>query len=243
MSLGLYERRARARRRFWWGVVKWTLGLGVVITAGIYAYLSASALAEREVTNLRQEIVELSDTVDRMQQASAQQHKEVADARQQLAEWQRRYEEDVPTGEMKTLFELVRQKLEAGVEPGRLAFLIGAAENEGRCANEPQTKRFIVRTPLYAGANDAVDFADGLIVVTAEGQSAQDAEGNAEARFDPAKPISVRFSRPGGETSEATGLLPLHHSVVVGDTEYRFSVLASELPGFVRVATDRCRFP
>lgn len=243
MSLGLHERRTRSRRRFWWGVFRWALGLGAVIVAGIYAYLSASALAEREVAGVRQQVTELSDSVAQLQKANAEQRREIAAARQRLAEWQQRYRQDVPTGAVKDLFEQVRQKLAAGVEPSRLAFLIGAAENEDRCANEPETKRFIVRTPLYDGANDAVSFADGQIIVTAEGQSARDDAGNLEARFDPAEPLRVQFAELGGKVSEAAGLLPLHHSVVIGETEYRFSILAGDTPGFVQVTGDNCRYP
>jgi hypothetical protein len=242
MSLGLYERRARARRRLWLGVFKWTVGLGAVIAAGVYAYLSASALVEREVAALRQEIVELNDTIARLQQANAGQQQAMAAARQDLAEWQERYDQDVPAGEMKKLFDLAREKLRAGVEPSRLAFLISSAKNEDACDNMPMTKRFIVQTPFYSGANDAVSFADGSIVVTATGQSATDENGNIEVRFDPAQPVDVRFTELGGETSNATGVLPVHHSVVVDDTEYRFSVLAGE-SGFVHVTADSCRYP
>jgi len=53
----------------------------------------------------------------------------------------------------------------------------------------------------------------------------------------------VHFSRLGGETSKATAKLPLHHSVVLGDHEYRFTVTAGNSRGFVNVTADRCTFP
>ncbi len=86
-------------------------------------------------------------------------------------------------------------------------------------------------------------FADNAITVIGEGEPAVNAANQPEAWFDPAKPLTVHFSRLGGQTSKATAKLPLHHSVVLGKYEYRFTVTAGNTRGFVNVTADRCTFP
>ena len=59
---------------------------------------------------------------------------------------------------------------------------------------------------------------------------------------DPEKPINVTFTQLGGETVTAEGALPLHHSVVAGDDEFRFTALPGAR-GFLTVTADRCDYP
>ena len=86
-------------------------------------------------------------------------------------------------------------------------------------------------------------FAKSTITVTAVGPSAVDAEGKAEAWFDPGQPITVSFTHIGGKTSRKTSALPFQHAIVVGEREHRFQVVASERQGFVEVSGDSCQFP
>jgi hypothetical protein len=95
---------------------------------------------------------------------------------------------------------------------------------------------------LHRGANDSVSFADNAITVTAEGRSATTAEGAPEAWFDAGQPIKVRFVLIGGRSEEVSGVLPLHHALVAGDYEHRFTVLGGDR-GFIRVAAERCKYP
>jgi hypothetical protein len=138
-----------------------------------------------------------------------------------------------------TLLDRVKEKLDAGVDIERLQFLVDAATNTPRCSEQPASKRFMVQTLLFAGANDSVVFADGTITVTARGESAVDADGKAEAWFDPAQPIKLILTLIGGKVSEVSGKLPLHTSVVVGDHEHRFTATAGP-QGFVQVTGERC---
>ena len=75
------------------------------------------------------------------------------------------------------------------------------------------------------------------------GSAATDAENRPQAWFDPAKPLTVNFTRIGGESSAATGVLPLQHSVVLGDTEHRFVVTPAEARGFLLITSDSCKYP
>src|SRR5690606_18002201 len=178
-----------------------------------------------------------------LQQQSAGLATDLAEARETVAAWQARYEREVPTGFVKEMMQLVQQKLEAGADEERLAFLVSAADQPRNCDGEPDTKRFIVTTELQSGgANDAVSFGDRSITVTAVGAAARDANGNLEAWYDPQKPVTMTFTQLGGTTIQAEGPLPLHHSVVAGDSEYRFTALPGAR-GFLTVTADRCDYP
>ncbi len=125
----------------------------------------------------------------------------------------------------------------------------GASQSDGTrgqsyrdCKGEPATRRFLVKTPIYQGANDSVNFAANTITVTASGVSATDDAGNPEAWFDPALPITVQFAELGGGQSDVQGILPLHHSLVINDREHKFSIVAGAR-GFANVTGDECRYP
>lgn len=242
MSLGLHETRTRRKRRVRWAIAKWVIALSAILAAGVVAYKSGSSLAQREVNSLKHEIDELTTTVETLQSENTDLAANVIVVEKRLKDAQARYEQDVPTGEMAALFQKLQAKKESGVATERLEFLIESAENPRDCTPEATDKRFLVQTPLYQGANDAVRFADGKITVTASGEAATDAAGNVEAWFDQAQPVTVRFIRIGGKTSEETGKLPIHASVVIDSYEYRFAVEAGPR-GFVRVTGDRCNYP
>ncbi|MDX1424291.1 MAG: hypothetical protein R3322_14200 [Kiloniellales bacterium] len=242
MSLGLRERRSRRRRQIRLRLLKWAAAVAAIVIAGVYAYETGNRLAEREVTRLEERIVDLNARLKELEQENMQLAEAARTARGKVEVWQQRYRQDVPNGEMKAIYELTREKLAGGVDASRLAFILQQASAGEECAQEVETKRFYVKTPLYDGGNDTVGFADSAIVVTAQGSASTDGTGKQLVRYDPAQPVVVRFARLGGEASEATGTLPLHHAMVVGDQEYRFSVVAGE-PGMVNVTAGSCPFP
>lgn len=242
MTLGLRDSRNRRRRRFWAGVAKVLLVLIGIGALGFYAYHTGSRLAEHDVTVLREEIAQLTATNEALVSENDVLEADLARAKRQAAEWEGRYQREVPSGEIKQLADLVAEKVRAGVAVDRLAFLINAAGDLGACDNQPETKRFIVPTPLYDGGNSSVGFANGTVTITALGESARNESGQVEAWFDPAAPVTLRFTKLGGEVSEVAGKLPLHHSVLVGDAEYRFTAVAGDR-GFITVTGDRCKFP
>ncbi|GAB4394819.1 MAG: hypothetical protein Tsb0032_23480 [Kiloniellaceae bacterium] len=243
MSLGLHENRQRRRRRFWWGVTKWSLALAMIVAAGIYSYRFGTDLARHEVVKAEARIAELTAEVDGLQQQSAALATDLARARETITGWEARYKREVPTGFVREMMQLVQQKLEAGADEERLAFLVSAADKPRVCDEQPETKRFIVTTELQTGgANDAVSFGERSITVTARGEAARDANGNLEAWYDPEKPLSVTFTQLGGKTVTAEGPLPLHYSVVAGDDEFRFTALPGAR-GFLTVTADRCDYP
>ncbi len=242
MTLGLYESRKRRRQQVQWTMAKWALALVAILGAGLFAYESGTRLTEREVSNLRDKVAELAAEIDRLQQRQAEAQATIHLAQQRLEETEKRYAEVVPTGALAALLARTQERLDAGVRLDRLQFLIDAAENTRSCDESPATKRFVVRTPFYRGANDSVSFGNKTITVTADGQLATNALGKTEAWFDPAQPVTVHFTQVGGKTTDLAGKLPLHRSIVIGEFEHRFSVIAGPR-GFVQVTGERCQYP
>ena len=243
MTLGLHDTRLRHRRRVRWVIAKWVIGLSGLVGAGIFAYETGSTLAERRVVVRDEKIFELTEQNEDLRRQATELKASLILEKKRLSDAQNRYQSDVPTGQVAALLGRVREKLEAGVDPDRLDFVIKAAQNPRQCDEQPATKRFLVQTPLYKGANNSVSFADNTITITATGELAKDSSGRIEAWFDPALPLTLRLTRIGGKTVEATGKLPLHASLIVGDAEYRYSAVAGAQRGFVQVTGDHCRYP
>lgn len=239
MSLGLGRaaRRRERRRRF----LQWLpVALGIV-ALGVFSYVSGSELAEHEVRKLRDKINRLTDSLNDRQAENARLKAETETAQSREAEWRERYEKEVPTGATRELLSLIRAQLEKGVAPDRLAFMVNAAANTSKCDAQTITKRFLVRTVIAGGASDTVSFANNAITVSADGRPATNSMGNPEAWFDPAQPVTVRFAQiGGGKSTHTSGVLPLHHKLVMNDVEYRFSIVRGERRGFLNVTAGRC---
>lgn len=224
-------------------MLRWLIGLGAIAALGAVSYRSGSELALRDVRRLEQDVARLSREIAGLQGQNALLAGENAAARLREQELRRRYAAEVPAGRARDLLEIVNARLAAGVSAERLKFVLEAAGEASACDGKPATKRFIVRTPISSGANAAVGFAGSAITVTAEGESALNDRGAPEAWFDPAKPVTVRFTALGGKALEASGLLPLHRSVVYNGDEYRFTAATADQRGFLNVTADRCEFP
>lgn len=242
MSLGLYESRQRRRRQFWWGVIKWSFALMLILAAAIYAYQSASVLAERKVQALEAEIEQLTGDMAALQESNLALEKAAGDARFTAEQWEARYNRDVPTGTLADMLDLVERELTEGAEVDRLSFLIESADRQPACDEGVDVRRFLVRTPLSPSGNDSVAFGDGAITVTAIGESEINAQGDREAWYDPNGDVTVVFTALGGQASQVQGALPLHHAMVFNDSEYRFSMAAGQR-GFLQVAGQRCDYP
>ncbi|WP_372000271.1 hypothetical protein P7L74_17170 [Tistrella mobilis] len=242
MSLGLNASRRREKRRRRMMMLKWLAGLAIIAGAGAYAYRTGAMLAEGEVRRLEQSVAELNVRLSELGAENARLREARESALIEVEQWRQRYQKDVPTGQLAEILTRVQSRMADGVKPERLNFVIGAVSNERRCEGGPVTKRFILPTPLSTGSNDAVTFADGLITVTGRGETSVNDKGDREAWFDPSQPVTLRFIEIGGRATEATGTLPLQHSMVIGDREYRFAIRASNR-SFVEVSSDVCAYP
>ena len=234
-------RRERRRRRRW-AIVKTILVFAMLGGAGWFAYATGEELARVEVDVLQEELDVARGELDRLRAENASLARGAETARGSEAQWRRRYEQEVPQGEIAELVTAIEGQISAGVPVERLRFVVDAVEAERSCAEETTTKRFLVRTPLFRGANDAVAFAGGTITITASGVGARNAQGQRESWFDPAEPIDLRLAQAGGDETPVAGKLPLHFSLVRGVVEHRFSAHEGER-GFVEITEFRCDYP
>jgi hypothetical protein len=244
MSLGLADRQARARRRLMWGLAKWTVALAMIGLAGLFAYKTGMSLAEIDAQRKSEQIADLTNRTNGLQTENTALKATMAQAQAQAREWEQRYKTEVPTGDRKLLLDLATRKLDEGVDAARLTFLINAAANARVCDTEPESKRLRVKTPVgKAGKETSAAFADRKITVTADGVPAVNEKGEKESWFDPAQPITVQFAPLDGQTIAATGIVPLQHQMVMGDSEFHFSIDIDERKGFAVVTSERCNFP
>lgn len=244
MSLGSADRQARARRQLLWGVVKWTVALVLVGLAAAWAYQTGTELAQIDLNRLNKEVAELTTQIATLQTENAGLKAAANQAREQVRQAEQRSQAAAPTGDAKVLLDLATQRLNEGVDMARLTFLLDAAANPRVCDPEPESKRFIVKTPIgKAGKEAAAAFAERRITVTADGASVVDANGKKESWYDPQQPITVHFTLLDGTASDATGALPLQHQLVLGDSEYRFSLIADEKKSYAVITAERCNFP
>jgi regulator of replication initiation timing len=243
MGLGLRQSRYHDRRRRRSRLFRWVLALGGLGALAAVTYTSGSELANRDVHRLEQEVAALSQQIEALRAQNARLAGDNGAAILREQDLRRRYEAEVPTGPARDLLALVDARLKEGVSAERIRFMLDAAAQKQACDGKPQTKRFIVQTPISSGANASVGFANSAITVTAQGESASSAGGAPEAWFDPAKPVTLVFAALGGERVQASGVLPLHRSVVYNGDEYRFTATLAETRGFVTVTADRCALP
>ncbi|MFM2045863.1 MAG: hypothetical protein RLY86_4439 [Pseudomonadota bacterium] len=242
MGYGLYDYDRRRRRRFWVGAAKFLAFVGLIGVIAAFSYMVGVEQVKARAISLEAEITTLTTAKEQAERRATQLQQVAQTAEVRANELEVRYQRDVPTGDLAQLAQLVAQKLAEGVDSNRLAFVIEQTGTERTCTAE-ETKRFVLPTPIYRGANTSVAFAEGAVTVSGEGASARDAGGNPEAWFDPRQPVTIRFARLDGTVTEATGVLPLQHSIVVGDKEHRFSITGASARSFVEVSGETCPFP
>jgi outer membrane murein-binding lipoprotein Lpp len=241
MSWGFRDARRTERRRRRVAVLKFFSVLAGMLALGAIAYQSGAELVRVELAALGEETRRLNATITTLNGriAELEQARQAAAARE--AEANARYQRDVPTGTTREIQQLLQARIGEGVPAERLRFLITTATPGNKCENRPVTRRFQVRTPQNRGGVAAVSF-EGT-TVTADGEAAQSEAGAPQAWFDPARPLTIAFTQLGGARSEARGTLPLHHSVVRGDAEWRFTAAEADLRGFITVTADKCEYP
>lgn len=230
------SRRGQSDWQIWFKLLKLVTLLGAIGAAGFYGYEVGRRLSQETIATLESEIgrLTMSETTQREELTRLQ--TALDETRKRADDYQARYEQVAPSDEIKDLLSAVRAKLDAGLDIKRLAFAISAAERPRRCG-EASTKRFMVKTPHFDGASTWVRFSD-LITVTGDGIG--DSNG-AEQAFDPDKPVTIRFTVIGGKEAQVSGKLPLQHSMVLKNGEYRFTVTPGA-KGFVEVTGDRCEY-
>jgi hypothetical protein len=244
MSLGSADRQARARRRVLWGLLKGLAAFALIGIAMAAAYKTGNSVADIDIRRLNEQIARLTKETQAWQAEAAGLRAQTAQAQQQIKQWEQRYKADMPSGNSKALLDLANRKLSEGVDVGRLTALINAASNARVCDEKPETKHLQVKTPIgKLGKEASAVFGDRKVTVTAEGEPALDGKGQKLSWFDPTQPITVHFAPLDGQAADASGVVPLQHQMIVGDSEFRFSVAVDERKGFATITGERCNFP
>jgi hypothetical protein len=242
MTLGLNNQRRRARRRVWLGLAKFGIMLALVGAVAGFFFMVGARHADSEIERREARLAQLSAESDRLKSAAAEAAAAKAHALADLKAMQDRYARDVPTGPVRDLLPVVKEKLDQGLDPTRLALVLKTMALQRACDTDPVIKRFLVPTPL-ANAPAQVTFGANAVVVSANGTAATSASGAPEAWFDPAKPVTVRYALSTGTSEEAAGNLPIDHSLVAGGSEYHITVANGTTRGMVVVTAERCDYP
>jgi len=243
MTLGLYDRERRRRRETAVGAVKLLLSLAVFGACGAFAYQMGIEQTKGRNEQLSMDVERLALENQRLVSAAQQLQAIARTSETRALEIERRYAQDVPTGDLARIVQIARERKAAGVAGERLAFVLTNTEAVRTC-DPPDTRRFVVQTPVGPpNPNSAVRFGNGALTVTATGASARNRDGNPEAWFDPAQPIAVRFTPLGGRNeATANGALPINQVVVVSNVEWRFA-LVNATRSFVEITAERCPLP
>lgn len=222
--------RSRRRNAALFQLAKWITILAAILGIGWSAYESGLWLAERKVVAMRED---RDGAIRRMEEADRQRddaRARLARANDETREAQRRYTADVPTGAPADLLKLAKDRLAAGASPARLAEALRAAQPVEVCEGRLITRRFAFRAGAQPGAEDTANFFDGLITI-----HATIAPGE-----DPARPITVIFTRPNTPPLSITGRLPLRQPILIDNSELRFTVAASDLRGYLTATVNAC---
>jgi len=239
-GLGLSEKKkARMRRnRFF----KFVLYVGILGGAGAYGYFEGQAEATLRIADAREQrnILERENARlnDKLRGAMDKQGAALAEARS----WRDKFEKEIPEGASLEILELVRKRMDEGLDAIRLMNIIALTQNKSNCDAKPEVKRFIVNTPIFSSPDNSIGLGGGSVTVAGEGQSTLNAEGKPEAWYDPAKPVTITFTKLGGKTEKITGKLPISKSFVFGSDEYRFNILNGK-QSFASISVIRCDFP
>jgi len=221
--------------------------LQLVVTGALVgtAYACYEFGARQEAARIGQKAIELEHVVEERDELRQQvvnlQAKQLEDAKK-IEAVEAKYRADIPNDTVRTLLNTVRDKLAAGVSVERLNNILASASNPRNCRDR-DTKRFILSTALAQGTQNWAGFGNGAITVSGEGQSAISAEKRPEAWYDPAKPVKMKFTLIGGKVTVAEGNLPLQHSIIDDNIEYRFTISPANSRGFIEVSSSLCDYP
>lgn len=241
MSLSYYNPYDRYRRRFAERVAAIAV---IVVIAGICAacgFWMGRLYAEQNISSLDTRLLEEQQKNTELQTSLTEMRAEAQTATMRYAQLEETYKTAVPAGPTESLLELVRKQLDEGMDPQRLEYAIRSARPPRNCT-EPETKRFVIATPANSGPDNQVEIAEGAIVIKGSGASARNDKGDSEAWYDPSKNVALEFISADGVTAKKAGIMPLHHSVVAGTREYRFTV-EEGARSFAKVTFDSCDYP
>jgi len=241
MSLSAYNPHERYRKRKTHRFVSFMIGLSFIACLLGLGFWIGKNYGLRENTNFHLKAKTLEAENEELQNRLIEMRVEAQTANMRYEQLQESYADIISEGPLQELTTLLRAQLESGMDPQRLAFVIRSANPPSNCS-DPETRRFVVSTPTYQGAESAVQIADGELTIKAKGISVRNKNGKPEAWYDPTKPVEIQFIHADGKTETKKGVMDLQHSTVIGEREYRFTI-AEGARSFAKVTFDSCDYP
>ena len=245
MLISPYNPYDRYRRRFTDRIAGLLVVLITLGVAGGFGFWMGGLHSEQKIVYLEQQLEEHRTQNEQMQTTLTELSAEAQTAVMRYDQLQETYQQAIPAGPVEGLVTLVKKQLDEGMDPQRLEFVIRSARPPRNCT-EPETKRFVIATAANAGPASQVEIAEGAIVIKGSGVSATNAKGAAEAWYDPSKSVALEITLKDGinepKLEKKAGVMPLHHSVVAGNREYRFTI-EEGARSFAKVVFDSCDYP
>lgn len=228
--------RQRARESFFRGLTI-LVAFAVALTLG---YIAGTKKHDQDTRQLTQQNSNLKKIASESEEKATRTEASYRTLVVKYKQLENQYKRDVPQGDLGLLTAMVREQLDKGLGVERMIQIIRAAQPPRNCS-QAQSKRFILSTPAYQGPVSAVTFADGAITISGNGEPSINSKREKEAWFDPGKPVTITFTIIGGKKEVKTGLLPMHHTIILRNKEYRFTI--SEGPrSFIVISGDNCDY-
>ena len=239
MSLGNYNPHRRYQER----AAQRTAGilklLAFVIVSVVLGFWLGKQYGAEQLITLKDTVQTVESERDEFQTQITDLSAAAQTANARYNQLKEEVESILPEGPMQDLVTILREQLAKGTDPERLSFVIRSARPPTGCV-DPRSKRFVVSTPANKGPQSIAKIIDG-VSVKGVGASAQNKNGNPEAWYDQAKKVTITFKN-GDKIETKNGVLPLRHSMVVDNREYRFTV-ETGAKSFAKVIYDSCNYP
>ena len=187
-----YKNRNRAQfQRFVFNIV-------LIVSLFFFGIWLGKNRSEGEVGLLKEQVHERSQEIVRLQEELTLSRANAQTAETRYKQLQDDVLEELPfDGPLRKLIEELRARLEDGVNSERLLFAIKAARPPQNCT-DPQIKRFVASTPSYKGPDSVVEIEE-IVSVSGEGVASKNEKGDAEAWYNPAKPVKITFETKSGK--------------------------------------------
>lgn len=240
MSLNSYNPNRRYKERAAQRTASLLGMLAVILISILIGFWLGKQFGAQHLITLKDEVITLKLERDELQERMTDLTAAAQTANKRYEQLQEEVANIIPEGPMQNLVTLVGEQLKQGMDPERLSFVIRSARPPTGCV-DPETKRFVVSTPAFKGPKSIAQIADGVIGVSGVGESARNDKKMPEAWYDPSQKVELIFTY-GGKSEVKAGILPLRHSVVAGNREYRFTIEAGAR-SFAKVTYDSCAYP
>lgn len=240
MSLNSYNPNKRYKERAAQRTASLLGMLAVILISILIGFWLGKQFGAQHLITLKDEVSALEVERDELQEKMTDLSAAAQTANTRFKQLQEEVSNIIPEGPMQDLVTLVGEQLKQGMDAERLAFVIRSARPPTGCV-DPDSKRFVVLTPAFKGPKSIAKIADGLIEVTGSGSSARNEKKLPEAWYDPSKKVEITFTHDGKQEVK-NGILPLRHSIVVNNREYRFTIEAGAR-SFAKVTYDSCAYP